>query len=90
MFDFEFVYVPGAKHRRPDGLLRRRAIENKGEKEDEGIEEAEDWMNEIIAGGMWVAKHLEKKGEVSVLVTGKKMVDDEDAILEKKEEELEG
>jgi len=33
---------------------------------------------------------LEKKGEVSVLVTGEKMVDDEDTILERKKERSEG
>ena len=90
MFDFEFVHVPGAKHRGPDGLSRKRATENKGEEKDEGIEEAEDWVDEVIAGRMWVARHLEKKGEVSVLATGEKIVDDKDAILERKKEESEG
>jgi len=37
-----------------------------------------------------VARQLEKKEEVSVLVTGEKMVNNEDIILEKKEKELEG
>jgi len=42
MFDFELVHVPGAKHRGPDGLSRRRAAENEGEEEEEEIEEAKD------------------------------------------------
>jgi len=37
-----------------------------------------------------VARQLEKKEEVSVLATEEKMVDDEDAILERKEEGSEG
>jgi len=36
-------------HRGPDGLSRRRAAENKGEKEGKGIEEVEDWVDEVIA-----------------------------------------
>jgi len=52
MFDFEFLYVLGAKHRGSDGLLRRRETENEGEKEDKRIEKAEDWVDEVIAGRM--------------------------------------
>ena len=36
-----------------------------------------------------MARYLEKKGEVLVLATGKKMIDDKNAILERKEKELE-
>ena len=89
MFDFELVHVLGAKHKGSDKLSRRRAAENKEKKEDEGIEEAEDQMNEIIAGGIWMTMYLEKKEEVLVLATGEKIVNDEDAILERKEKELE-
>ena len=83
MFDFELVHVLGAKYRRPDGLSKRRAAENEGEEEGERIEEVEDWVDEVIACGMWVTRQLEKKGEVSVLATREKMVDDEDAIYHK-------
>jgi len=38
MFDFELVYVPGTKHKGPDGLSRRRVADSK--EEGEGIEEA--------------------------------------------------
>ena len=85
MFDFKLVHVPGVKHRGLDGLSRRRAAENKEEEEEEEIEEAEDWMDKVIACGMQVARQLEKKGEVSVLATGEKIVDNKSAILEKKE-----
>jgi len=90
MFDFKLVHVPGAKHRGLDGLSRRRAAENKEEEEGEEIEEAEDWMDKVIACGMQVARQLEKKGEVSVLATGEKIVDNKSAILEKKEKGSEG
>ena len=58
MFDFELVHVPGAKHKRPDGLLRRRAIESKEEGKD--VKEAESWVDEIIRYGIWVATWLEE------------------------------
>jgi len=90
MFDFKLVHVLGAKHRGLDGLSRRRVAENEGEEEEEEIEETEDWMDEVIACGMQVARQLEKKGEVSVLATGEKIVNDKGAILERKEERSEG
>jgi len=46
-------------------------------------------MDEIIAGGIWMTMYLEKKEEVLVLATGEKIVNNEDAILERKEKELE-
>ena len=52
IFDFKLVHVPGVKHRGPDGLSRRRAAKNKGEKEGKGIEEVENWVDEIITCGM--------------------------------------
>jgi len=56
MFDFELVHVLRVKHRGPDGLSRRKAAENKGEEEGKGIEKAEDWVDEVIACEMWVAR----------------------------------
>lgn len=38
MFDFELVHVPGAKHKGPDGLSRRRVAEDGGEEGGEGVE----------------------------------------------------
>ena len=46
IFDFELVYVPGVKHKGPDGLSRRKVAES--EKEGEGVEETEGWMDEVI------------------------------------------
>jgi len=46
MFDFEFVYILGAKYRGLDRLLRRRATENEREKEDKGIKKAKNWVDE--------------------------------------------
>jgi len=52
IFDFELVHVPGTKHKGPDRLLRRKVADS--EEEEEGIEEAEDWIDEIIGAGVWV------------------------------------
>jgi len=46
MFDFELVHVPGAKHKGPDGLSRRRVAER--EEEGEGVKEVEEWVDEVI------------------------------------------
>jgi len=50
MFDFELVHMPGAKHKGLDGLSRRRVAES--EEEGEGIEEVEEWVDEMISCGI--------------------------------------
>ena len=40
MFNFKLVHVPGAKHKGPDGLSRRRVAES--EEEGESVEEVEE------------------------------------------------
>jgi len=82
MFDFELVHVPGAKHKGPDGLSRRRVAES--EEEGEGVEEVEEWVDEVIDCGIWVASWLEREGEILVLAVGKRGVDDKDITLERK------
>ena len=56
MFDFELVHMPGTKHKGPDRLLRRRVADS--EKEREGIEGAEGWIDEIIGAGVWVVSEF--------------------------------
>jgi len=85
MFDFELVHVPGTKHKGPDGLSRRRVADS--EEEGEGIEEAEGWVDEIIGAGVWVASGFIKGSENSTLGIGKDVRCDEDAALERKEDE---
>ncbi|KXN84080.1 hypothetical protein AN958_00480, partial [Leucoagaricus sp. SymC.cos] len=62
MFDFELVHVPGAKHKGLDGLSRRRIAEDEGETGSEGVEEAEDWVDEVLGCGVWVAGSLTSSG----------------------------
>jgi len=69
MFDFELVHVPGTKHKGPNGLLRRRIVDS--EKEGEGIEETESWVDEIISAGVWVVSRFIKGSENSILGIGK-------------------
>jgi len=82
IFDFELVHVPGAKHKGPDGLSRRRVAES--EEEEEGVEEVEEWVDEVIGCGIWVASWLEGGGETLVLAVGKRRVGGEDVTLERK------
>ncbi|KXN91253.1 hypothetical protein AN958_01575 [Leucoagaricus sp. SymC.cos] len=72
MFDFELVHVPGAKHKGLDGLSRRRIAEDEGETGSEGVEEAEDWVDEVLGCGVWVAGSLTSSG-AWVMVAGVKM-----------------
>jgi len=87
MFNFELVHVPEVKHKGPYGLSRRRVTES--EEEAEGVEEAEEWVNEIISCEVWVASWLEDGGKTLVSAVGKRGVGNEDITLERKEEENE-
>ncbi|KXN89133.1 hypothetical protein AN958_06153 [Leucoagaricus sp. SymC.cos] len=69
MFDFELVHIPGAKHKGPDSLSRWRIAEAMGEESGEGVEEAEDWVDEVLGCGVWVAGSL-AGSEVLVMVAG--------------------
>jgi len=51
LFDFKLVHIPADKHTGPDGLSRRPPLE--GEDEDEG--DPEDWVDEVLGLGVWVA-----------------------------------
>ena len=42
--------MPGAKHKELDGLSRRRVAES--EEEKEGVEEVEEWVDEVISCGI--------------------------------------
>ena len=85
MFDFELVYVPGVKHKGPDGLSRRKVAES--EKEGEGVEEAEGWLDEIIEYGVWMASQLHERDEKVALNEREDIQYNEDIILERKREE---
>lgn len=91
MFDFELVHVPGVKHKGPDGLSRRRAAEEEGELLGEGIEEAEDWVDDVLGCGVWVAGGWEfEKGAVVLTTSSDKDVTSGKKGGEGKEEQYEG
>jgi len=85
MFDFELVYVPGTKHKGPNRLSRRRVADS--EEEGKGIEEVEDWIDEIIGTDVWVASGFIEGSENLKLSMGKDVRCDEDIALERKEDE---
>ncbi|CAA7265259.1 unnamed protein product [Cyclocybe aegerita] len=58
MFDFKLVHVPGKFFRGPDGLSRRRGADDDDCVENEG-ESADEWVEEILMCGVWVASSLE-------------------------------
>ena len=85
MFDFELVHVPGVKHKGPDGLLKRRVAES--EKEREGVEEVEEWVDEVIGCGVWMVSQLHKGDEKVALNEREDVQYDKDIILEREKEE---
>ena len=70
-FDFKLRHVAATKHQGPDGLSRRR----RGEDE----EEAEEWIDEVLGCGVWIAGGIEGmrkgEGEVSTFSIGKERED---------------
>jgi len=74
LFDFELVHVPGKKFVGPDALSRREKIEDKGDIDEE-------WMEEILGCSLWVVGsffaglvrgRMEEKGMVLSLRKEKK------------------
>ena len=57
MFDFKLVHVPGKKFQGPDGLSRRRRV-NGDEDGDVDKEAAEEWVEDILMCGVWMASGL--------------------------------
>ena len=64
VFNFKLVHVPAKNFKGPDGMLRRRRTEDEGDVE----EDPEDWVEEILMCGLWVAVALEAMEGGSVLV----------------------
>lgn len=49
LFDFKLVHVPAEKHLGPDGLSRHEPIPG----EDDEDDDPEDWVDEVLALGIW-------------------------------------
>ena len=74
MFDFQLVHVPGKKFQGPDGLSRRRRTVEDEEGEEER-EAAEEWVEEILMCGIWMASGfvgLNKVWEIKEVGNGKR------------------
>ena len=76
-------YISATKHQGPDGLSRRRR--GKEEEEEESEEEVEDWIDDVLGCGVWVARGIEEerrgtdKGEASIFSVGKGEDEDDTA-----------
>jgi len=80
-FDFKLRHVSAIKHQGPDGLSRRRRTVD--EDEDETTEEVEEWIDEVLGCGIWVAGGIDEERlvvkvekEVLVLSVGKEVKDE--------------
>ena len=56
-FDFKLQHVSATKHQGPDRLSRRRKGKT-DEENEEGEEEVEEWIDEVLGCGLWVAGGL--------------------------------
>jgi hypothetical protein len=65
LFNFKLKHVPGKKHAGPDGLSRRRRSPD-DEEVDETPEKIEEWLDDIISCGIWIANTVH--GEDSCLI----------------------
>ena len=76
-FDFKLRHVSATKHQGPDGLSRRRKGEE--EEEEESEEEVEEWIDEVLGCGLWIAGGLSEGGKASVFSVGKGEDEDDTA-----------
>ena len=76
-FDFKLRHISATKHQGPNGLSRRRKGEDKEEEESE--EEVEEWTDEVLGCGIWIAGGLSEEGKVSVFLVGKGEDEDDTA-----------
>ena len=76
-FDFKLRHVSAMKHQGPDGLSRRRKGEE--EEEEESEEEVEEWIDEVLGCGLWIAGGLSERGKASVFSVGKGEDEDDTA-----------
>src|SRR5271168_4507506 len=66
LFSFKLKHVPGAKHIGPDGLSRRRRSVD-DEEIDETPEEIEDWLDDVVSCGVWIANTVQQEDHCFVL-----------------------
>jgi hypothetical protein len=62
LFDFTLKHVPGSKHQGPDGLSRRQRAPEDDEEDEESSNDVEEWIDELLGCGLWVADGLDTGG----------------------------
>jgi len=62
IFNFKLTHVPASKHQGPDGLSRRPPLEG----EDERGNDPEDWVDEVLGLGIWVASWMAEAVRIPV------------------------
>ena len=66
LFYFKLRHVPGSKHVGLDGLLRQqRSVDD--EEVDETPEEIEDWLDDVVSCGIWIAHMVHQDDHCLVL-----------------------
>jgi transposase InsO family protein len=63
LFDFKLVHIPAEKHEGPDGLSRREPIP--------GEDDAEEWVDDVLALGLWLDTWTERRSGSHVMDTAK-------------------
>ena len=79
LFNFKLKHVPGSKHAGPDGLSRRRQLPDDQEV-DETPEEVDEWLDDVIGCGVWLAYTVPQEDCCLVLKVGMGSVDANDEI----------
>lgn len=59
-FDFILKHVSATSHQGLDGLSRRWQADEGIDDEEEMLEEIEDWLDEVLACGIWVLEGVEE------------------------------
>ena len=67
LFDFKLVHIPAERHEGPDGLSRREPIP--GEDDAEG--DAEEWVDDVLALGLWLDTWTERRSGSNAIDTAK-------------------
>ncbi|KXN93004.1 hypothetical protein AN958_09690 [Leucoagaricus sp. SymC.cos] len=52
MFDFKLVHVSGSRHKRPDGLSRRKKSGDDSKNKDQREKTAEEWVDKVLEYGV--------------------------------------
>ena len=66
LFDFKLQHIPGSKHARPDGLSHCQHFPEDDEP-NEMPQEIDNWLDDIVSCGIWIADTVQQEGHYLVL-----------------------